>query len=202
MRELKILRRLHHPYIIELFDIVEPRDLDTFTDVYLVLDLAESDLKKVLKSGLFLTISHVKLILYNLLCALCYTHSAQVLHRDLKPANVLIDEHCRVKLCDFGLARSIAPKQVKEELKEEVSEEIYEAAKVKYSENSKDKTSKAESTNIINKDQLQANVEESTETSADKNFSSLLGKSNGSTPSQAEKGPTKVKKFNNKFSNF
>ena len=31
-----------------------------------------------------------------------------MLHRDLKPANVLINEDCTVKLCDYGLARSIA----------------------------------------------------------------------------------------------
>jgi len=34
-------------------------------------------------------------------------HSAEVLHRDLKPANVLINEDCTVKICDFGLARSV-----------------------------------------------------------------------------------------------
>jgi serine/threonine protein kinase len=37
-----------------------------------------------------------------------YLHSANVLHRDLKPANVLVNEDCSVKICDFGLARSIA----------------------------------------------------------------------------------------------
>lgn len=88
----------------------------------------------MLKSGLFLTPMHIKTILYNLLCALYYIHSAQVLHRDLKPANVLVDESCAVKLCDFGLARSIAPKKVKEELKEEISEEILEASLAKQAE--------------------------------------------------------------------
>lgn len=34
-------------------------------------------------------------------------HSANVIHRDLKPANVLVNEDCSVKICDFGLARSI-----------------------------------------------------------------------------------------------
>jgi mitogen-activated protein kinase 1/3 len=35
-------------------------------------------------------------------------HTANVLHRDLKPANVLVNEDCSVKICDFGLARSIS----------------------------------------------------------------------------------------------
>jgi len=43
-----------------------------------------------------------------LLCAVKYLHSANVIHRDLKPANVLVNEDCSVKICDFGLARSIS----------------------------------------------------------------------------------------------
>jgi len=41
------------------------------------------------------------------LLGLKFLHSAEVLHRDLKPANVLINEDCSVKICDFGLARSV-----------------------------------------------------------------------------------------------
>jgi mitogen-activated protein kinase 1/3 len=47
-------------------------------------------------------------VVYNLLCAVKYLHTANVLHRDLKPANILVNEDCSVKICDFGLARSIA----------------------------------------------------------------------------------------------
>ena len=67
-----------------------------------------------------------------MLVAVRYLHSANVLHRDLKPANVLVNEDCSVKLCDFGLARSIAGvesaslllpnKQVQNEMKEVKSE--------------------------------------------------------------------------------
>lgn len=50
---------------------------------------------------------HIATLTYNVLSALKYLHSAEVLHRDLKPANILINEDCSVKVADFGLARSV-----------------------------------------------------------------------------------------------
>lgn len=50
---------------------------------------------------------HIVIIIYNVLCALYYLHSANVVHRDLKPANILINDCCNVRICDFGLARTI-----------------------------------------------------------------------------------------------
>ena len=35
-------------------------------------------------------------------------HSGDLLHRDIKPSNILLNGECLVKVCDFGLARSIA----------------------------------------------------------------------------------------------
>ena len=108
LREVTLLRRLKHPYVVELFDVIEPKNLEGFDTLYVVLELAESDLKKVIKSAIHLQLKHIQLVVYNLLCAVRYLHSANVLHRDLKPANILVNEDCSVKICDFGLARSIS----------------------------------------------------------------------------------------------
>ena len=50
-----------------------------------------------------------------MLCSLNFIHTANLMHRDIKPANLLVDADCKVKLCDFGLSRSVptpeAPKR-------------------------------------------------------------------------------------------
>ena len=51
-------------------------------------------------------------ILYNLLCAVNFMHSANVMHRDIKPSNILIDEKCNIKICDFGISRTIPEERI------------------------------------------------------------------------------------------
>jgi len=50
---------------------------------------------------------HILTIMYNILSAVSFLHSANLVHRDLKPANILMDDNCQVKICDFGLTRNI-----------------------------------------------------------------------------------------------
>lgn len=108
LREISLMNKLRHPFVVELIEILYPSDPENFTTIYVVMEHAESDLKKIIKSNINLEIEHIETIIYNLLCAIKYLHESNVLHRDLKPANVLINEDCTVKLCDFGLARSLA----------------------------------------------------------------------------------------------
>ena len=87
--------------MVKLYDLLELQDPKNFKNLYLVLEQASSDLKKLMKTSIFLTDLHIQTILYNLLCSLKYMHSAKILHRDIKPANILINEDCSVKICDF-----------------------------------------------------------------------------------------------------
>lgn len=52
LREVNLLKQLNHPFIIEIFDIIEPKDHRTFDSIYIVIRLSESDLKKVIKSSI------------------------------------------------------------------------------------------------------------------------------------------------------
>jgi mitogen-activated protein kinase 1/3 len=71
-----------------------------------VTDFVENDLGKVMASSMSnFSEQHVKVIIYNILCSLHYLHSCGIIHRDIKPRNILIDNDCRVKICDFGLSR-------------------------------------------------------------------------------------------------
>ncbi len=66
----------------------------------------ETDVYAVIRANILGEI-HIKFVIYQLLKALKYMHSGGLIHRDIKPSNLLINSDCSVKLCDFGLCRSI-----------------------------------------------------------------------------------------------
>ncbi|KAE9597495.1 hypothetical protein Lal_00029973 [Lupinus albus] len=105
LREIKLLRLLRHPDIVEIKHIMLPPSRREFKDIYVVFELMESDLHQVIKANDDLTPEHHQFFLYQLLRGLKYIHAANVFHRDLKPKNILANADCKLKICDFGLAR-------------------------------------------------------------------------------------------------
>ncbi|XP_059453544.1 mitogen-activated protein kinase 9-like isoform X2 [Corylus avellana] len=105
LREIKLLRLLRHPDIVEIKHIMLPPSRREFRDIYVVFELMESDLHQVIKANDDLTPEHHQFFLYQLLRGLKYIHTANVFHRDLKPKNILANADCKLKICDFGLAR-------------------------------------------------------------------------------------------------
>ncbi len=88
----------------------------------LIFLLTETDLHAVIRANILEDV-HKRYIIYQLLKAIKYMHTGQVLHRDLKvsrlfylcqisnfyvqPSNLLLNAECFLKVADFGLARSI-----------------------------------------------------------------------------------------------
>ncbi|KAG8388020.1 hypothetical protein BUALT_Bualt02G0081800 [Buddleja alternifolia] len=105
LREIKLLRLLRHPDIVEIKHIMLPPSRREFQDIYVVFELMESDLHQVIRANDDLTPEHYQFFLYQLLRGLKYIHTANVFHRDLKPKNILANADCKLKICDFGLAR-------------------------------------------------------------------------------------------------
>ena len=74
--------------------------------IFLVTEFVETDLRTIILTKR-LSFQNVKVLLYNLLQGLETLHAANVMHRDLKPANILVDSALRIKICDFGMSRTL-----------------------------------------------------------------------------------------------
>ncbi|KAK2981814.1 hypothetical protein RJ640_010331 [Escallonia rubra] len=98
-REISIMRRLRHPHIVRLHEV-----LATKTKVYFVLDFAKGGelFTKVAKGRFSEDLS--RRYFQQLVSAVGYCHSRGVFHRDLKPENLLLDENWDLKVTDFGLS--------------------------------------------------------------------------------------------------
>jgi mitogen-activated protein kinase 1/3 len=109
LREIKLLKHFRHENIVGIVDMMPPtaRYLEDYHDVYIVADLMETDLHRIIYSKQSLSIDHSQYFIYQVLRGLKYIHSAEVIHRDLKPSNLLVNSNCDLKICDFGLARGI-----------------------------------------------------------------------------------------------
>ncbi|TIB82469.1 Pkinase-domain-containing protein [Wallemia mellicola] len=109
LRELKLLKYFQEQNvsenIISVLDMIKPKDYPNFKEVYLIQELMETDLHRVIRTQ-DLSDDHAQYFVYQTCRALKAMHSADVIHRDLKPSNLLLNANCDLKVCDFGLARS------------------------------------------------------------------------------------------------
>lgn len=87
--QVRFLRTLKHPNIVELYDLMPPADRD-FDDITLVFPLMDSDLKQLCTSGYRFTDHDMRYITYRIMSALHYLHARGVAHRDIKSPNILL----------------------------------------------------------------------------------------------------------------
>jgi serine/threonine-protein kinase Chk2 len=101
-REVEILKRLSHPNIIQILDVV-----DTERMLFIVLELASGgELFEQIAKRTRHTEDEARHVFEQLLRAIQYLHSNNICHRDIKPENVLLEGDV-VKLTDFGFSRVV-----------------------------------------------------------------------------------------------
>jgi mitogen-activated protein kinase 1/3 len=107
LREIKMLRFFDHDNLITLLEVPKPSNSTTYNDIYIITDLMETDLHRVIYSRQELTDDHIQYFIFQILRGTLFLHSANVVHRELKPANILANKNCDLKICDLGLDHGI-----------------------------------------------------------------------------------------------
>jgi len=95
------LGKLHHPNIVTVF---EHGEKDAF--FYSLMEYVDGvNLRQAMRAGRF-TPEQALAIVPGICDALPAAHAQGIWHRDIKPENILLDQEGKVKIADFGIARS------------------------------------------------------------------------------------------------
>ncbi|KAM7021728.1 cyclin-dependent kinase-like 2 [Passerculus sandwichensis] len=104
LREIKLLKQLRHENLVNLLDVCKRKKrwylVFEFVDHTMLNDLEDSP------NGL--DFERVRKYLFQIMRAIAFCHSHNIIHRDIKPENILVSQSGVVKLCDFGFARPLA----------------------------------------------------------------------------------------------
>lgn len=97
-REVQIMKLLNHPHIIKLYQVMETKDM-----LYIVTEYAKNgEMFDYLTSNGRMIESDARKKFWQILTAVDYCHSHNIVHRDLKMENLLLDANMNIKLADFG----------------------------------------------------------------------------------------------------
>ena len=112
MKEISIMKKLKHEYIVTIEDILMSEQF-----VYISMEYASGgELWDKVTLGGKLTEKECKRYTWQMCTALEYCHSHNVCHRDIKPQNILLDKNDNVKLADFGFASIMEVEELKKGL--------------------------------------------------------------------------------------
>nr|XP_058920764.1 serine/threonine-protein kinase SIK1 isoform X2 [Kogia breviceps] len=104
-REVQIMKLLNHPHIIKLYQVMETKDM-----LYIVTEFAKNgEMFDYLTSTGHLSESEARKKFWQILSAVEYCHSHNIVHRDLKTENLLLDSNMEIKLADFGFGNFYKP---------------------------------------------------------------------------------------------
>ncbi|XP_011635254.1 serine/threonine-protein kinase SIK3-like isoform X1 [Pogonomyrmex barbatus] len=104
-REVHIMKRLRHPHIIRLYQVMETEKM-----IYLVTEYAPGGeiFDHLVRNGR-MPEPEARRIFRQIVLAVHYLHQQRVVHRDLKAENLLLDADNNIKLADFGFSNEYTP---------------------------------------------------------------------------------------------
>ena len=103
--EREFLSKLNHSFIVNMHYAFQDRD-----NLYLVMDLLNGgDLRYHISRYRKFSEEQTRFFLANIIYAIDYIHSNNVIHRDIKPENLVLDDKGYVRITDFGIAKENMP---------------------------------------------------------------------------------------------
>jgi serine/threonine-protein kinase len=103
-REARAAAALSHPNIIDIFDVGEEGG-----QPFIVMELVRGkSLREIIAAEAPFHSNDVAELLEQVGSALDYAHARGYVHRDIKSGNILVDEHGRARVVDFGIAKGLA----------------------------------------------------------------------------------------------
>lgn len=99
-REIAILKKVDHPYVVRLFEVLDDPSED---NLYLVFELVDrGEVMEV--PGKPLSEQAARKYFIDVVLGLEYLHYQKIVHRDIKPSNLLLGDDGHIKIADFGVA--------------------------------------------------------------------------------------------------
>ena len=124
-REIKILKKVRHPNVIQLYEIIE-----TEKELFMIMEHANGgELFDFIVRNTRLNEKQAAIFYWELISGIEYLHKSGVCHRDLKPENLLLDYDNSLKIVDFGLSNMY---EKNETLKTACGSPCYAAPEVRY----------------------------------------------------------------------